>query len=148
MTSDDLQCPSAQPHMPGAMIHGVVDSVTGRVMHMDRAVAVTDELLRAAEPLLPTEVLRFAAPCQREQCGHFTGTHCSLAERLVQILPAVSAALPACSIRAKCRWFAERGRAACMRCDAILTDEESRSVAIAGLAVPQAGAEARVAAGQ
>ena len=133
----DLQCPSAQPHLHEATIHGVVDSASGRIVHLDHPVPVTDALLNATSPLLPTELLRFAAPCQRESCGHFTRNHCSLVERLVQIMPAVSLTPPACSIRANCRWFAERGRPACLRCDGILTDDAFRDETIAALATPQ-----------
>jgi hypothetical protein len=29
--------------------------------------------------------------------------------------------LPACNIRAECRWFRQEGRAACLRCPQIMT---------------------------
>ena len=55
-----LCCPSAQPDMPGAVVHGVVDAASGRVAYLDKPQPVTPELLAMAAPLKPTEVLRFS----------------------------------------------------------------------------------------
>jgi hypothetical protein len=49
-------------------------------------------------------------------------------QRLVQIVPATEATpLPACSVRRTCRWFVERGKAACLRCSEIRTDGYDRN---------------------
>jgi hypothetical protein len=133
-----LLCPSAQPDMPGAKVHGVVDPASGRVLYLDVPVAATPELLATTSPLLPTEVLRFSAPCQGSICAHFADSACTLGDRLVHILPASSAALPSCAIRPTCRWFRQQGGQACARCDNIVTDEFSRSAIMAALADPQA----------
>jgi hypothetical protein len=131
-----VQCPSAQPNMPGAAIHGVVDAASGRIQHLSAPEAVTPELLAMTAPLLPTQVLRISAPCQGGACGHFNGTVCTLVDRIVQIMPATDSALPFCAIRSSCRWFSQRGRAACMRCDQIVTDEFVRDESMTALTVP------------
>ena len=66
-------------------------------------------------------MFRYAARCEEHRCGHFDGTRCSLAARIVEQLPEVVELLPRCQIRPTCRWFAERGGAACRRCPQILT---------------------------
>ncbi len=121
--------------MPGAVIHGVLDA-SGRVARLQTTVPVTPELLAATSPLLPTEVLRFSAPCEGGSCVHFENEACSLGERLVTILPATTAALVPCNIRSSCRWYAERGRAACVRCDAIVTDAYARDAELERIATP------------
>jgi hypothetical protein len=55
--------------------------------------AATPEVPALAAPAQPTEVFRLAAAWQTHQCPHFDGVSCSLAPRIVQILPAVVANL-------------------------------------------------------
>ena len=118
-----IQCPSAQPGMPGSMVFGVVGGTAEapRVAWLERPVPVTEELLALAGPVPPAQVMRFAAPCQEKACCHFDGTNCQLATRLVQVLPAVDDSLRACRIRPTCRWFVQEGKAACYRCPQIVT---------------------------
>jgi hypothetical protein len=134
MSQQTIHCPSAQPDMPGAKVHGVVDAVTGRILHLDAPVPVTPELLASTAPLLPTEVLRFTAECQGGRCIHFRNSQCNLADKLVQILPPNSEGLPRCAIRSSCRWFLQRGRDACLRCNEIVTDEYTRGELMGQLA--------------
>lgn len=136
MPSRIIQCPSAQPQMPGALVHGVVDAASGKILYLDVPSATTPELLASTAPLLPTQVLRFTAECQEGSCAHFVGSECSLVDRLVQILPASTAELPRCAIRSHCRWFLQRGKQACLRCCDIVTDEFTRSETLARLAEP------------
>lgn len=116
-------CPSAQPNTQGAVLLGVrqpSDSGT-QIAYVDRILPVTDALLAKTGSIEPTEVLRFAAPCQERKCQHFNGTDCRLITRIVQILPAVVDSLPPCTIRATCRWFGQEGRSACVRCPQIVS---------------------------
>lgn len=119
----DLLCPSAQPDMEDAVVLGVVDRQSGepRLAYLNASAPVTPELLQAAEPAPPLTVLRFAARCEHRQCTHFDGNACSLAVRIVENLEEVSDALPPCTIRRNCRWFAEQGRPACLRCPQVVT---------------------------
>lgn len=117
-------CPSAQPEMPDARVLGVVGGTAAAplVSYLNEPVGVTEEVLAlAAGARHPADVMRFAARCQEAKCCHFDGTNCNLATRIVQILPAVVEALPACLIRSECRWYQQEGRPACMRCPQVVT---------------------------
>jgi hypothetical protein len=122
--SAPLLCPSAQPEMAGSRILGVVGGKPGapELAYLTAPLPVTPELLALSGPAKPTEVFRFAAHCEEHACRHFDGTHCQLATRIVQMLPAVSRALPACLIRPTCRWYHQEGKAACFRCPQIITE--------------------------
>jgi len=113
-------CPSAQPHMREPRVLGVVRN--GETSYLAEHVPLTDELLALAEPAGHSRVLRIAARCEENACTHFDGVNCRLAARIVQMLPAVSDALPACLIRAECRWYRQEGRPACTRCPQIVTE--------------------------
>ena len=113
-------CPSAQPHMREPHVLGVVRD--GETSYLAERVPLTDDLLALAQPVSPSRVLRIAARCEENACTHFDGVNCRLATRIVQLLPAVTATLPACLIRAECRWYRQEGRAACLRCPQIVTE--------------------------
>ena len=125
-------CPSAQPDWKGAVATGVVggSAERPRVRPLEHPLPVTAELLELASPVEPTEVFRFAAPCRCSGCGHFTGSRCGLAAKVVRMVPQATADLPECDIRARCRWFAEEGEAACLRCPAIATHDANVSAEI------------------
>jgi hypothetical protein len=118
-----VMCPSAQPGMTELQLIGVVtfDKGSPRVAYLNEPVPMTPELLASAAPAEPREVFRMAAHCEESRCTHFNGVKCNLATRIVQILPAVVDALPACLIRASCRWYTQEGRSACMRCPQVVT---------------------------
>ena len=101
-----LMCPSAQPEMEGSRVLGVVGGTpkAPEVAYLNQYLPVSEELLAMTHPAKPTQVLRFAAPCQEKACCHFDGEKCNLVTRIVQIMPAVTEALPACMIRPTCRW--------------------------------------------
>jgi len=113
-------CPSAQPHMREPRVLGVVRD--GETSYLAEHVPLTDDLLALTQPVGPSRVLRIAARCEENACTHFDGMNCRLAARIVQLLPATSDALPACLIRAECRWYRQEGRAACLRCPQIVTE--------------------------
>lgn len=137
-------CPSAQPGMEGAFAFGVMGGTAEerRVGYLAERVPVTDKLLELAGPVKPTEVFRFAAPCAGGACGHFDGTDCRLATKLVQLTPPVTQALPACTLRPDCRWWRQEGKSACMVCPSIRTEtftatEEQRKAADPKFLLPQ-----------
>jgi hypothetical protein len=119
-----LSCPSAQPSMEAPRLLGVVEPTAEgpRVAYLNEEVAVTGDLLAAAAPARPAEVFRFSATCEASRCTHFDGTRCKLAARIVDRLPPVVDALPICLIRPTCRWFAQEGREACLRCPQVVTE--------------------------
>ena len=118
-----LRCPSAQPDMPEAQILGVVRSDTDepRIAYLNEYVPATADILAEAAPVLPGQVLRLAARCETAKCTHFDGERCQLAVRIVDMLAPVTDHLPPCMIRKTCRWYAQEGRAACLRCPQVLT---------------------------
>ena len=130
-------CPSAQPEMADAVILGVrrVSEERQGISYLVTPVPASDALVSLAAPLKPTEVFRFAARCEEASCRHFDGANCSLATRIVNILPAVVDTLPPCRIRPECRWFLQEGRPACLRCPQVITEvmdpsEEYRRAAL------------------
>jgi hypothetical protein len=118
-----LKCPSAQPGMGDVQVLGVVsrDGAAPRLAYLDQPMAATPEILALAAPVAVSEVFRVSARCEEQKCMHFDGSRCQLAVRIAKLLPEVVDALPACNIRADCRWFRQEGRAACMRCPQIVT---------------------------
>jgi hypothetical protein len=84
---------------------------------------VSPEILQMAEPVGPSEVFRFASPCQTGKCPHFRNEACQLAVRSVDLLDAVTDELPKCSIRSRCRWFRQEGAPICKRCPQVVTDQ-------------------------
>jgi hypothetical protein len=149
-------CPSDLPTMDGSVVFGVAgEGGRGELLgYLARTVPVTAEVLALAAPVEPTEIFRFAAPCAGHACGHFDGSNCLLAERLVRLLPPVADGLPACQLRPQCRWWQQEGKAACLRCPQIVSDvfepsELLRVVAdtAARTASPPAEAAARVEGG-
>ena len=122
-------CPSAQPTMKESVAFAIV---TGSVeqphlTHFAQPRPVTDELLALSGPVNPTEVFRFAAPCAGNSCQHFDGSNCRLVSRIVEGLSAVTEQLPPCKIRSTCRWWQQEGKAACMRCPQIVTENYAAS---------------------
>ena len=113
-------CPSAQPNMREARLLGVVRN--GETSYLAEPVPLTGELLAMTQPVSPSRVLRIAARCEENACMHFDGVNCRLVTRIVQQLPAVTDTLPACLIRADCRWYRQEGRAACLRCPQVVTE--------------------------
>ena len=135
-------CPSAQPGMDNCKVLGVVqqEGPTARLVYLNQPLPATPDVLGLAAPLKPTEVFRLSATCAEGKCPHFDGADCRLAARVVQILPAVVAALPPCIIRKDCRWYSQEGGAACQRCPEITTisyDLSAQVREVSGLAVMQ-----------
>jgi len=140
-----LLCPSAQPDWDGAVAIGVVGGSVHepRVRPLVPSKAVSEELLDLAKPVRPTEVFRFAAPCLCNGCQHFADTQCRLATRIVELVPKATNELPECDIRPVCRWFAQEGGEACLRCPRIVTDDTLRSPEVRRAADPATPMPAR-----
>jgi len=110
--------------MKNPRLIGVVtfdDNDAPRIGYLNEPVPLTDEIVALAAPAEPREIFRIAANCEELKCTHFNGTKCELATRIVQILPAVTDGLPACLIRATCRWYVQEGKPACLRCPQVVT---------------------------
>jgi hypothetical protein len=131
-------CPSAHPEMAQSRIFGVMGGSVEepRVIYLDETTPATGDVLALAGPVKPIEVFRIAATCVESACRHFDGKDCQLAARIVQILPAVTEALPACRIRQDCRWFEQEGRSACLRCPQVITQNYTPSEKMVRAATP------------
>ena len=126
--SASILCPSVTEIGPDAEVFGVltVSEAEGFcVGYLTEALPATPELLAAVTPAKPTEVFRAASPCMERRCKHFDGTNCQLAARVASMLDAVVSALPRCAIRPRCRWFRQEGRAACLRCPQVATEQRN-----------------------
>lgn len=136
--SEPLLCPSAQPDQADAVLFGVVGGTapSPRVAYLRRPLPVLPELLALAEPVAPTEVFRFAAPCAEDACQHFADHQCSLAAKIVRLVEGTDYGVPACRIRPRCRWWNQEGPAACHRCPAVVTQAYAPSAAVRAAADP------------
>lgn len=123
LAESDLSCPSAQPDMQDARIFGVVSGTPAqpRVAYLKKKAQVSAQMLAELGDIDPTRVFRYAARCENGRCAQYGNGRCSLAQRIVTQLDAVVADLPSCQIRDTCRWFAEQGGAACLRCPQVVT---------------------------
>ncbi|MGQ0565280.1 MAG: hypothetical protein ACT4OK_09440 [Gemmobacter sp.] len=115
-------CPSA-PAAPGALLLGMLGQ-DGRVRPLRTAMTVDEGFVATARAAGPPEArMRFASPCLEGGCKQWTGHACGVVARvLAEIAPPPASALPPCLIRATCRWYDERGAAACAVCDQVVTD--------------------------
>ncbi|GET44235.1 nitrogen fixation protein [Microseira wollei] len=132
-------CPSARPESEDGVVFGVIGGTVAdpRVAYLKQPLPITEELIAKASPVTPAEIFRTAAPCATKGCQHFDGKDCRLAMRVVEKLPAVAEELPPCSIRRDCRWWKQEGKAACMRCPQVITDNYQPSELMREAATPK-----------
>ena len=143
ISTAELSCPSAPPEIPGAVAFGIVDhsATPPEVRYLDEPVPVSPELLELAAPLEPREVFRVGAPCQTDRCTHWSGHDCQLVERIVKLVPAATLVTPPCQLRPTCRWYAQAGRSACVRCVHVVTKDGAPAEAMRMAATPGSGAQ-------
>lgn len=122
MISRRLLCPSA-PGEEGAILLGIIEG-RGRVAFLKSTFRVTDEFLQIARSgRAPEKRFRFSSPCRKGACQQWTGTNCGLIERLDPLHNQDTGSdLPDCPIRPQCRWYHQRGHAACSVCPWVITD--------------------------
>lgn len=150
-----LACPSAQPDMQDAHVFALLEgsAAAPRVAYLKKEALIPIHALPTLpEGLSPSEVFRMGARCEEHRCGQYADGRCSLGERVVRSLPAVVDRLPSCTLRDSCRWHAEQGGAACLRCPQVVTLVPRDTDPLARVAVPPAqragaspGAEAAIA---
>ena len=128
MSADDrVLCPSS-PCEAGAILVGIITR-DGHVAFAPDRLDVGEEFVRVArEGRQPERRFRFASPCVRGACCQWTGTRCGVVDQVIADLPTEPTdSLPACSIRPRCRWFAQTGAAACAVCPVVITDLREES---------------------
>lgn len=120
----ELLCPSFSPRAPGkGVVFGIVVGTPEQpaMIPLEKPEPVTEEIFQLAAPFHPSEVFRIAAPCVEGGCKNFGKGTCHLAKAVVRE-PEVVAALRPCRIRLQCLWWHQEGRAACLRCPGVLTN--------------------------
>ncbi len=135
-----ILCPSARSESENSRVFGIVTGTAEepRVKYLNQPQPITEELIALSSPVTPTEVFRIAGSCAAKGCQHFDGKHCRLAMRIVEHLPTVVEELPPCPIRTDCRWWQQEGKAACLRCPQVVTDNYNPSELILQVAEPTA----------
>lgn len=133
-----MLCPSAQPAMEDSFVFAVVAGTveSPRAEYLKQRVSTEKALSILPPEVTANEVYRVAAPCAEAGCQHYTGNACSLAKRLVQLLPAIDEPLHRCLIRNRCRWWAEQGAEACRRCSQIVTQAAPVHPILVQIALP------------
>jgi hypothetical protein len=120
-------CPSAQPDMLEARVIGVLSGSASepRIAYLAQEAVIPAADMPPTLSVDPVEAFRFAARCEDHRCAQHVdgveGGRCGLGARIVAQLDPVVASLPSCTIRASCRWYAEQGREACLRCPQVVT---------------------------
>lgn len=118
-----LDCPSAPYQDPEARLFGVVLEEDGetRVAYLQKDAALPDDFDPTSLGVDPAYALRFAAPCANMGCGQWREGGCGLGKAIVEQLAPVVDIAPTCMLRKTCRWYAENGKASCLRCPKITT---------------------------
>jgi hypothetical protein len=126
--------------MAGARVFGVVAGTpeAPRVAYLKADAQVTPEVAERIGDLTPTQVFRFAARCEESRCAHHDGDRCALGARIAKMLAPVTDSLPSCQIRPSCRWYAEVGGEACLRCPQVVTAIPESQTRLREVAVPAA----------
>lgn len=88
-----------------------------------------DFVERARQRGSPEARFRFAGRCVEGGCSQWTGNSCGVIEKVLtgmaeQVVKPVDN-LPRCAIRGTCRWYSQRGKAACQACVFVVTDQSS-----------------------
>lgn len=115
-----LECPSGLANDKDAYILGAITE--DGLVFAEPGIKASEVLELLPTGVLPEEIFRFHSPCATNGCGHYSESRdiCTLGERVVANI-APLAMIPRCSIRQKCRWYAEQGSQACLRCPLIAT---------------------------
>jgi hypothetical protein len=116
-------CPSSRCR-PGATLLGIVGA-DGRVQFVSDRIVVDDDFVQAARAgRAPEKRFRFGDACVTGACRQWTGARCGVIDRVIEDLASGTprTGLPDCSIRPACRWYSQRGAAACGVCPEVITD--------------------------
>ena len=127
--ADRPRCPSSECR-PGAQLLGVV-LPNGRVAFTSKAIPIDEEFVRVAhEGRPPEQRFRFTTTCAERGCRQWADNRCGVIDRLLAIAKErgedettlAARPLPDCAIRSECRWYRQRGAAACAVCPDVVTD--------------------------
>lgn len=121
-------CPSSPCHESASIIGVMTEQ--GRLAYLPVPVVMDSAFVsRLQDAGQPERRYRFSRPCIEGACSQWTGEGCGVIDHVVdddgEDHPRVTGegALPVCGIRRDCRWFFQRGAAACAACPTIVADE-------------------------
>jgi hypothetical protein len=105
----------------------------GRVHYVSPALPIDEQFRSKAESAGdPERRFRLSGPCVESGCTQWTGTRCGVIDSVLDQIPAdQDENLKPCTLRKRCRWFTQRGAAACRVCPLVITDD--RVVGATGL---------------
>lgn len=117
-------CPSSRPDMEGARVFGIVGGMADapQVSYLRQPVPAADLPPAETAPIRLTRFLRFGGGCVQGDCVHFDGAECRLGAAVARIGAGIAERPGFCALRKSCRWYAERGFAACRGCSRIVTE--------------------------
>jgi hypothetical protein len=118
-------CPSG-PCEEGALLLGVMTG-GGTVAYVQPPTRVDADFVARARALgRPESRFRFSTPCSEGGCPQWTGNSCAVIDNVLEeeapLDTVASGRLPRCAIRSTCRWFSQRGPAACAVCPLVVAD--------------------------
>jgi hypothetical protein len=116
---EKLLCPSYKC-VSGARLIGILQG-SGSVAFLGSPLPVDRRFVENAAQGRPAELrFRFAGACAQCRCANWQNHSCGVAAKLAPVEADAAVELPNCGIRPRCRWFAERGAAACAVCPEIV----------------------------
>ena len=117
-------CPSAYCQ-EGALLLGVM-TPGGTLAYLQPPTRVDADFVARAKAMgRPESRFRFSGPCIEAGCPQWTGEGCAVVDEVLENetpVAADSGRLPRCGIRRTCRWFSQRGAAACAVCPVVVAD--------------------------
>jgi hypothetical protein len=121
---NNKSCPSAVAH-PGATLLGAINA-DGSVGFIETPITIDEAFLQeAGEGVALEKLFRFSTRCVQSGCKQWSQGNCTVIQRIIDAAPdwpQQHPALPACSIRTTCRWYAQEGADACSYCAFVTTN--------------------------
>jgi hypothetical protein len=138
-----LRCPSAQPGMAELQVLGVVSGAPDapRIAYLNAHLPAMRRCLHRPRHFPRPASCASPALARNASARISTAPNCQLATRIVRILDEVVDALPRCAIRPTCRWYAQEGRPACLRCPQVVTELTGPDERLRAVALPRDGDE-------
>lgn len=140
-SGDVKACPSAFCQ-EGALLLGVM-TAGGTLAYLRPPTRVDADFVARAKAMgRPESRFRFSAPCIEAGCPQWTGDGCAVVDKVLEEETPIEASgqLPRCGIRSSCRWYAQRGAAACAVCPLVVADVGGIETYQSTSATPSAGA--------
>ncbi|TDE14529.1 hypothetical protein [Dyadobacter psychrotolerans] len=124
--TESLLCPSYLSK-PGAQLFGIQNS-EGTIDYLKETITVDQTFTEAAKTGRPAEErFRFAGKCIEKGCHQWNDQEhqCGLVGAIIERMnnPVTNAVLH-CPIKARCRWFAQKGIQACANCNDVIRNLE------------------------